>query len=75
MILPTKHCPIAKSMLGTGAVLLGALDRPLTLSRLWEKMRYEVPKLNYERFLLTLDLLYAFGTIDLIDGFVRRTKS
>ena len=71
MILPTKHIPVSQSFLGTGASVLRHMDRPLTLTRLWERVRLSGSVSSYERFLLTLDLLYAIDAIELADGLLR----
>ena len=75
MILPTKHVNVSQSLLGLGAKVLKQLDRPATLSRLWEKLRVvdEVP--SYQRFLLALDLLYACDALELHSGLIRRRGS
>ena len=72
MILPTKHVSVAQSYLGLGAQVLAHMERPQTLTRLWERVRESVASSNYERFLLTLDLLYSIDAIELDDGFLRR---
>jgi hypothetical protein len=74
VILPTKHIPVAQSLLGEGAGVLKLLDKPVTLTRLWERIRTESQLPNYERFLLSLDLLYALDAIYLDSGFVKRKR-
>lgn len=72
MILPTKHISPENSLLGVGAVVLLNLRREQTTSRLWERVR-SMPNIgNYERFVLALDLLYAFDAISVEDGLIRR---
>lgn len=72
MILPTKHVNVSQSLLGLGAKVLRQLDRPVTPSRLWEKVRAvdEIP--SYNRFLLAVDLLYAFDALEMESGLIRR---
>ena len=72
MILPTKHLPPGKSLLGVGAKLLGFLERPQTESSLWSRVRHLPEIATFERFVLTLDLLYAIGAVDLRDGLLHR---
>ena len=72
MILPTKHISVAQSYLGLGAHVLAHMERPLTLTRLWERVRQSAAPSNYERFLLTLDLLYSIDAIEMDDGLLRR---
>lgn len=72
MILPNKHLPPGKSLLGVGATLLGALDRPQTESALWGGVRHLAEVATFERFVLALDLLYAIGAVDVRDGMLHR---
>jgi len=63
MILPSKHIPLHKSLLGVGAALLKRLDRPTTVTVLWERC-HEVEEIgSFERFVKALDLLFALGII------------
>lgn len=39
MILPTKHVEPERALIGVGAEVLAVLDRPMTMSRLWDKIR------------------------------------
>lgn len=72
MILPTKHIPTGHSLLGVGAIVLAALERPRTITALWEQLR-SVPEVGtFARLVLALDLLYALGAVDLDDGLLRR---
>jgi hypothetical protein len=67
MILPDKHTNLDQSILGGGAALLAQLTRPLTVTGLWEQSKAHVDIGNFERFVLTLDFLYAVGAVDLRD--------
>ena len=71
-ILPTKHTPVSRSLLGVGAVLLRLLREPATVSRLWEAARDEPAVGSYQRFLLGLDLLFLLGAVELRAGRLRR---
>ena len=79
MILPSKHLHQDRALLTVGAQVLKCLDRPKTISALWEELhRGEIssintaPRLSYEWFVLALDLLYAIGAIYLSSGLVAR---
>jgi hypothetical protein len=78
MILPTKGVALDRALLSIGAEILRRLDRPKTVSRLWELMRDRGSSLSggiaYEWFSLSLDMLYMFGAVDLDDGRVRRSR-
>ena len=71
MILPSKHISQEKALLTVGAELLRHLDRPKTVSALWEDMRHSVP-VSYDWFVLALDLLYAINAIEILDGLLMR---
>jgi hypothetical protein len=67
MILPDKHIKLDQSILGGGAALLDQLTRPLTVTGLWERSKAQSDIGNFERFILTLDFLFAIGALDLRD--------
>lgn len=72
MILPTKHVSTRQSLVGLGAIVLGHLDRERTLSELWDRVRAVQEIGTFRRLILTLDLLYAIGAIELKNGLLRR---
>ena len=74
MILPTKHIRPADSLLRVGAVLLGTLSSPKTVTELWDDARELVGIVSFERFVLGLDLLYAMELVTNERGILRRTK-
>src|SRR5690242_12087457 len=72
MILPTKHIPTERSLLGIGSILLSCLDQPHTITSLWDRT-HTIPEIaTFERFVLALDLLYTIGVIDIQDGLLRK---
>ena len=74
MILPTKHIATQNSFLGLGAEVLRKLQRPMSVTGLWERLG-EIPELaTFDRFVLVLDLLYIFGAIEITNGLVARAK-
>lgn len=74
MILPTKHIPTRHSFLGVGAMVLHALDRPKTVTALWDHLRVHAEVGTFARLVLAVDLLYAVGAVDLEDGLLRRVQ-
>ncbi len=79
MILPSKHLPEDRALLTVGAHVLTFLAQPKTVSALWEELnRHDtgpiaIPRrITYDWFLLSLDLLYALGTVELESGLVAR---
>ncbi len=75
MILPTKHIPTSHSLLGVGAKVLTALERPKTLVALWDQLREQPEVGTFARLVLSLDLLYMIGVIDLQDGLITRRRA
>ena len=79
MIVPSKHLHHDRALLTVGAEVLKCLDRPKTVSALWEEFcratgsaLEATPRITYEWFVLALDLLYAIGAINLRSGLVAR---
>jgi hypothetical protein len=79
MILPTKHIRPDRALLTVGGYLLVSLREPMTVSRLWDDLRSgrggggEPAPINYDWFVLALDLLFIVGAIELHRGLLRRT--
>jgi hypothetical protein len=72
MILPTKHIDISRSLIGLGAEVLKCIDRPETVSTLWQRAALIREIGTFETFTLTLDFLYAIGAIEFEDNFIRK---
>jgi len=79
MILPTKHLRPDRALLAIGGELLGCLREPMTVSRLWDELRSrrggasEPAPVNYDWFVLALDLLFTVGAVEFERGLVRRS--
>lgn len=75
MILPTKYIPTNQALIGAGAIILSELNRkPVNVSTLWEIVRDTSSIGNYERFILTLNMLYIIGSIELKNNLIRVSK-
>ncbi|MXY51639.1 MAG: hypothetical protein F4Y86_03795 [Gammaproteobacteria bacterium] len=77
MILPTKHIPPDRSLIGVGAEVLTLLTQPMTVSRLWDELRARrvaasQAVVDYKWFVLTLDLLFIIGAVRLDQRLLRR---
>ncbi len=75
MILPSKHLSEDRALVTIGAEVLGLLREPKTVSRLWtdlKKKRAASVPVNYDWFVLSLDVLYALGLVDIDRGRVTR---
>lgn len=81
MILPTTHLRPERALLTVGGELLGCLREPMTVSRLWDDLRRhrgdagEPASINYDWFILALDLLFLVGAIDLERGLIRKAAT
>lgn len=75
MILPTKHIPTSHSLLGVGAQIIAAVERPKTLVALWDQLRDQPEVGTFARLVLALDLLYTMDVIDLVDGLITRRQA
>ena len=79
MILPSKLVQPERALIGVGAEILGALTKPMTMSRIWDEIRgrrtLAAPQapLDYEWFVLALDFLYSIGAVDYERGTLRRS--
>lgn len=78
MILPTKHVRSDRALIGIGGEVLHILMRPMTISKLWDEIRgrrtLHAPNapVDYQWFVLSLDLLYIIGAVEFEHGLVRR---
>lgn len=78
MILPTKHIRPDRCLIGLGGEVIGALERPMTMSKLWDAIRSRRSAdtgsavVDYRWFVLALDLLYTIHAIELERGVIRR---
>ena len=80
MILPTKHMRTDRSLLGVGAEVLQTLERPMTVSKLWDEIRSRrnrvdsAAPIDYRWFILSLDFLYMIQAVVLRRGLVERVS-
>ncbi len=76
MILPSKHLSEDRALVTVGGDVLAQLREPKTVSRLWSDLkRSRATTINYDWFVLSLDLLFAMGLIDFASGRVFRIES
>ncbi len=76
MILPSKHVPLGRALIGVGADILSLLTTPSTISGLWDRVRLrrsDAP-IEYDWFILAMDLLYAMGAVRMERGLIRREE-
>jgi hypothetical protein len=81
MILPSKHLRPDRTLLTVGGDLLSCLREPMTVSRLWDELRNRwrgkagPAPINYDWFVLTLDLLFVVGAVEFERGLIRKVAS
>jgi hypothetical protein len=74
MILPTKRISSSRSILAIGGEILKLLNRPKSISLLWEEFKKTKGDginscyITYDWFILSLDLLYIIQTIKIESG-------
>ena len=78
MILPTKHIPTERSLLGVGAEILDELNEPKTVSALWNDIQNRrgdlANRLPFDWFVLSLNFLYSLDVIELKRGRLHRNS-
>ena len=72
-LLPDKHVPTSRSLVGIGALVLSHLERPASVSHLWESVRNNREVASFGNFVLSLDYLFAIGAIDYEHGQLSRS--
>jgi len=74
MILPTKRLEEKRCLIFLGAVVLEALNEPMTVSKLWKQVKQSQKgsSLSYDWFILALDLLFLMSAIDYSKGLLRK---
>ena len=73
-LLPNKHIPTNRSLVGIGALVLGLLQAPSTVSGLWDQAKDKPEVGSFGNFVLALDYLYAIGAINYQRGFLSRPR-
>lgn len=78
MLLPSKSVPADQALLAVGAQILLQLDRPGSVSAVWERLReWRAGRgldsaLPFWWFALALDVLYTIGVVDQREGELRK---
>jgi hypothetical protein len=77
VILPTKGIAPDSALISVGARVLALLAEPKTVSRVWDEFRRNdvlVPGVTFDWFVLSLDLLFAIGAVELNRGRLYKTN-
>lgn len=78
MILPTKGIAPDRALISVGACVLQLLSEPKTVSRLWKELVKSDTgqvSMTFDWFVLSLDLLFAIGIIELDRGRLQRVDA
>ena len=81
MILPNKHTPTDRALLGVGGDILTALATPKTVSALWDEIRSRegqdtgAATIDYKWFVLAVDLLFMLEAVELANGVLHRMSA
>jgi hypothetical protein len=76
MILPTKGIPPQRALVALGGEILRLLTEAKTVSRLWDEFRKrneQGVEVDFDWFVLSLDLLFLLGTVEFERGRIQRT--
>ena len=80
MIVPTKGINPHRALVTIGGEIVGTLEQPMTVSRLWITIRdrhNQSPdtKIGFDWYILALDLLFSIDAVRLgEDNFLVRTS-
>ena len=74
-LLPNKHVPTERSLVGIGALLLNRFEKSITVSSLWDSVKEEPEIGAFCNYILALDFLYTIGAIDLQQGFLVKVSA
>ncbi len=78
MILPTKRLGQDRALLTVGGEILGLLDEPKTVSRVWEEFKRQrgtppdTAPVTFDWFVLALDFLHALRAVEWERGRLRK---
>ncbi len=81
MILPTKHIRPERALLTVGAEVLACLNRPKTVSKIWDEVREKrgesvgTAPINYDWFVLALNLLFMVNAVTFENGLLRKAAT
>jgi hypothetical protein len=80
MVLPTKHLQPDRSLFALGADLLLLLDRPRTVSALWnavqtERQKTRATEITFDWFILTLDFLFIVKAVEFAQNRISRRQA
>lgn len=74
MILPAKHLPPERCLLGIGAVIIAQLDEAQSVSETWVRTSRAcgAHPITFDWFVLALSWLYAANALDYDRGLLSR---
>ncbi len=76
MILPGKHLPVGRSLVGIGGEILAQLGQPREVTDLWERFkaaraaREAEEPVSFDWFVLALTFLHTVRAVDMVDDVI-----
>lgn len=78
MILPTKHLPLDRSLIGVGADVLSLLEKPKTVNKLWLEFQAlseeKKSRRTFDWFTVALSMLFSIGAVEMAGVRIRRCE-
>lgn len=72
MILPSKHIYLSESLIGLGAFVISLLNIPTSIDECWKQLKETYldtgvikKKHNFDNFVMTVELLFIMGVVDI----------
>lgn len=73
-LMPDKHVSLGSSILGVGATILRKLDKPSTITGLWDRCRASDEIATFQRFASGLSFLFAIGAVTIENEVLVRNR-
>ena len=74
MLSPNKYVGFNQSYIGQARAILECRAPNQTVTQLWSIVKPKMPNSTLSSFFIALSLLYALGTVNLIDGILVWTR-
>ena len=70
--MPNKYLREEEALIGFGSIVLKYLRFERLLSELWDEIKNNESIVDFERFILVLDMLYILGLVEFKENKIRR---
>lgn len=72
MLLPAKHLPLNRAVIGSAAIVLREFEDRSTVSEVWEAASASGVA-TFDQYVAALDLLFLLGVVEHRNGMLVRT--